>query len=42
MNHPSGREIEERPVDEVFIFKKMLIGIGEDVVQPKAALNENR
>jgi hypothetical protein len=42
VNHPSGREIEDRPVDEVIVFKKMLIGIGDDVVQPKAALDENR
>ncbi|KAG7674490.1 hypothetical protein KSW81_000144 [Nannochloris sp. 'desiccata'] len=41
VNHPSGREVEERPVDEVIVFKKMLVGIGEDVVQPKAALDEN-
>lgn len=42
MNHPSGREVKERPVDEVLVFKKMLVGIGEDVVQPKAALDANR
>jgi hypothetical protein len=42
VNHPAGREVAERPVDEVMVFKKMLIGIGEDVVQPKAALDENR
>jgi hypothetical protein len=42
VNHPSGREVEDRPVDEVVVLKKMLVGIGEDVVQPKAALDENR
>ena len=39
MNHPSGRELDERPPDELILLKKMLVGIGEDVVQPKAALD---
>lgn len=39
VNHPSGREVEERPPAEVFLFQRMLVGIGQDVVQPKAALS---
>ena len=41
VNHPAGRETEGRSVDEVLIFKKMLVGIGDDVVQPKAALDKD-
>lgn len=39
MNHPSGTEIEGRPLDQLVLLKKLLVGIGEDVVQPKAALS---
>ena len=39
MNHPSGREVEDRPADQLLVFRRVLVGIGDDVVQPKAALS---
>lgn len=41
-NHPSGRETESRSSEEVVLLQKVLVGIGDDVVQPKAALSEER
>lgn len=41
VNHPSGRRVDDRSVNQVLVFKKLLVGIGEDVVQPKAALDKD-
>ncbi len=42
VNHGSGREVESRPRGEAVVLRRLLVGVGEDVVQPKAALDANR
>ena len=42
INHPSGNETEGRPTDQVIVLENMIAGIGNDVVQPKAALSSKR
>jgi hypothetical protein len=42
VNHGSGREVESRPRGEAVVLRRLLVGVGDDVVQPKAALDANR